>query len=85
MLENIVTTIGEYDEHYGYNFCWFGGSLKTLLSYDGKNTSKIHNKFTLCQKNIVSIALAISITCLYVEKKLENFSNDMRANPPFSP
>jgi len=36
------------------------------------------------EKNIVSIALTISITCLYVEKKLENFSNDMRANPLFN-
>jgi len=47
-------------------------------------TSKLHKKFTLYKK-IASIALTIPITCLYVGKKLENFSNDMRANPPFGP
>jgi len=35
MLENIVTTIGEWDECYGYSFGWFWGSLQTLLGHDG--------------------------------------------------
>jgi len=48
MLENIATAIGEWDERYGYNFGWLWGSLQTLFGHDGLNTSKIHNKFTLC-------------------------------------
>jgi len=42
--------------------------LKTLFGHDVMNTSKIHNKFILCWKNIISMALIVSHTCLYVGK-----------------
>jgi len=51
----------------------------------GKTLQKFITNSHFVEKNIVSIALIISITFLYVGKKLENFSNVMRANPPFSP
>jgi len=35
LLEIIVTTLDEYDDHYGYTLCWFWGSLETLLGHDG--------------------------------------------------
>jgi len=47
-------------------------SLQILLDYDALNTSKIHSKFILCQKNIISIALSIS-HLNYCGKKIENF------------
>jgi len=30
MLGNIVTTLCELDDYYGYTFCWFWNSLETL-------------------------------------------------------
>jgi len=71
ILENIVTSLDAYDDHYRYTFCWFGGSLETLWGHDGWHTSKIHKKFIFRWKNIISIALTISHTCLYVEKNLK--------------
>jgi len=35
MLENIVTFLSEEDDHCGYTFCWFGGSLQTFLGHEG--------------------------------------------------
>jgi len=30
MLGNIEIALDEYDDHYGYTFCWVWSSLKTL-------------------------------------------------------
>jgi len=49
-------------------FCWFWGILETLLGHDGQHTSKLHNKFVLCLKNINLMAFVVSHTCLYGEK-----------------
>jgi len=40
MLGNIVINLGEEDGHYEYTFCWFGGSLKTLLGQLGSILQK---------------------------------------------
>ncbi len=44
-------------------------------NHNGLNTSKILSKFIFCWKNIISIALAISHSCLYLGKRFKNFSN----------
>jgi len=44
-----------------------------LLGHDALNTSKIHSKFTLCQKNIISFALIVSHTCTTAGKNIEKF------------
>jgi len=38
-------------------------------------------KFILFQKHIISIALAIFYTCLYVEKKSKKFNYSMKQTP----
>ena len=35
-----MTAMGELDECYGYNFCWFWGSLQTLLAMMGRTLQK---------------------------------------------
>jgi len=62
MFENIVIASGKQDKHYGFRFCWFGGSLETLLGHDVLNTLEIHNKILLCRINTISIPLIISHT-----------------------
>jgi len=64
VIENIMIALGEQDEHHGYRFCWFWGSLHTLFGYDAFNTSKIHSKFILRQKSIILIVLIVSHTPL---------------------
>jgi len=46
MLENILTTLGEQNEHYGFKF----RVVSKLWGHDVSNPSKIHSKFILCQK-----------------------------------
>jgi len=49
------------------------------LGHDALNALKIHSKFIPCRKNIISIALAISYTCLYVGKEIKKFQQQHEA------
>jgi len=65
---------GEQEEHHGFRFCWFWGSPQTLLGRDALKASKIHSKFILRQKNIISIALTVFHTSLLSGKKIGKHS-----------
>jgi len=67
-LGNIVIALGKWTIMDTLFVGLIGSSLETLLGHDGQHTSNIHNKFVLCLKNIILIALAVSHTCLYMEK-----------------
>jgi len=71
-----MTALGEQSEHDGFRFCWFQGSLQTVLGHDALNTSKIHSKFTVfLNKHNLNCALTVSHTCTTTYgKKIEKFS-----------
>jgi len=74
MLENSMTALSEQNEHDGFRFCWFYGSLQTLLRHDAINTSKIHSKFILCQKKHKFYCSHRSHICTIAHgKEIENF------------
>ena len=63
-------------------FAGFGVVYRLLYAMMGRTLQKFITNSHFVGNNIISIALAISITCLCVGKKLENFSSDMKANLP---
>jgi len=85
MLENISTILGSIVTALGglmttmdivFDGC---GIVRDWLERFGQFTSRICNKFILCQKKKF-VALPISHVCLYMEKKLKNFKYVNKAN-----
>jgi len=83
-LGNIVTTLEEYNDHYGYTFCWFWGSLVSLWGQLGCTIQKFITNSCFVKK-MKLFSPFLDRNCLYVYFFFKNFNNINRTNQVILP